>query len=117
MNNLMFLDDPCAGVGSIVGVAKTAINIIRIVAPVALIAWGSVDMLKAIIAGDDKKIAAARKPLIQRFISAIIIFLIPWIFNAIITLINSAGNNTGTKWIKCWNEGSTEFEGIDNPIN
>ena len=116
MDYLMFLDD-CEGIGPIVGVAKKAINIIRIAAPIALIAWGSFDMLKAIIAGDDKKVAAARKPLFQRFLSAVIIFLIPTVFEAIITLITAQGNSTGTKWIDCWNNGDTSFSGIEDPLN
>ena len=93
MNNLIFLaneaqiTDACAGLGSFIGLAKIVVKILQIVVPIALIIWGSLDMLKAIIAGDEKKISAARKPLIQRFVSAVIVFLIPWLFNCLTIIL------------------------------
>ena len=115
MNYLMFLanvsdvSDACAGLGNFIGLAKIVVKILQIVVPIALIIWGSLDMLKAIIAGDEKKISAARKPLIQRFVSAVIVFLIPWLFNIIIGLIAS-GEST-SNWINCWNSKSATWSG------
>lgn len=111
---MFFLANECEGVASVVGIAKMVVNVIRIIAPIALIIWGSIDMLKAIIAGDDKKIAAARKPLIQRFVSAAIIFLIPWAFNAVITMIS--GNEDSSQWIKCWNSSDASWTKISDPF-
>lgn len=120
MNYLMFLDgfnssNPCSGVSNLVGVAKIIVGLIQVIVPIALIIWGSIDMLKAIIAGDDKKIAAARKPLIQRFISAIIVFLIPWIFNAIMGLV--ASGDSAKQWIKCYNDASFDGSTINTDID
>lgn len=120
MNYLMFLadvSDSCAGLGNFIGLAKIVVKILQIVVPIALIIWGSLDMLKAIIAGDEKKISAARKPLIQRFVSAVIVFLIPWLFNVIIGLVAS-GESTAT-WINCWKSKGAEWSNdtIETDIN
>ena len=96
-----FLDAACEieGLENILHYAVMAIKVIQIVAPIALIIWGSIDLLKGVIAGDDKKIAAARKPFIQRLISAIIILLIPWI----VTFVINAFVDDGNEWKKCYN--------------
>lgn len=115
MNNLIFLanepqiTDACAGLGNFIGLAKIVVKILQIIVPIALIIWGSLDMLKAIIAGDEKKISAARKPLIQRFVSAVIVFLIPWLFNVIIGLV-AQGSGT-TNWTTCWRDGTATWDG------
>lgn len=105
------------GLASVLHYAVIVINLIRIIAPLALIIWGSIDLLKGIIAGDDKKVAAARKPFIQRLISAILIFLIPWIVNFAINTFVSDGSD----WKACYRE-ATESEGLEggvtsNPAN
>lgn len=87
--------------------AVVVIQVLQIAAPIALIIWGTLDLLKGIIAGDEKKIAAAKKPFIQRLISAVIIFLIPWIVNTAINLFVSDANG----WKACYNK-AKESSGI-----
>ena len=82
--------------------AVVAIKVIQIVAPIALILWGSLDLLKGVIAGDEKKISAAKKPFIQRMISAILVFLVPFIVNFVLT--DSGLVKDGNGWIKCYQE-------------
>lgn len=97
-----FLADPCGikGLENLLHYAVVMINVIQIVAPIALIIWGSLDLLKGIIAGDEKKISDAKKPFIQRLISAIIIFLIPFIVNfAINEFVNSSDS---AAWKACY---------------
>lgn len=79
--------------------AVVVVTVLQIAAPIALIIWGTIDFLKGIIAGDEKKISAARKPFIQRLISAVVIFLIPWIVNTAINLFVSDANG----WKACYN--------------
>lgn len=97
----MFLAADCgiAGLESIFHYAVLVIKVIQIAVPIALIIWGSIDLLKGIIAGDDKKISAARKPFIQRLISAVIVFLIPWI---VVTVLNTFTKDANSGWQKCY---------------
>ena len=92
--------NPCGvkDLENLIHYAVVAINVIQIVAPIALIIWGSLDLLKGIIAGDEKKIADARKPFIQRLISAIIIFLIPFLVNSAINAFVADGSD----WKTCY---------------
>lgn len=86
------------GLENILHYAVIVINVIQIVVPIALIIFGSIDLLKGIIAGDEKKISAARKPFIQRLVSAILVFLIPFIVNfAINAFVRDA-----TAWKTCY---------------
>jgi len=90
----------CYGLSAIVYYGVYVIKVIQIVVPIALIIWGSIDLLKSIISGDEKKISAARKPFIQRLISAVIVFLLPWLVNAVISF--SAGSGANNDWKSCW---------------
>lgn len=79
-------------------VAYTVVRILQILVPIGLIIWGTLDFGKAVIEGDEKKMKEKRKPFIQRVISAVIVFLIPWLVSVIL-------NNVGAKeWKECWSE-------------
>lgn len=99
---LEFLTDCGEGsaLGQVVGLLKMAVSYLQILIPVALILWGTIDMGKAVIAGDEKKIKEAQKPFVKRLISAVIIFLIPFILNLVIGLV--ASGNNATQWATCW---------------
>jgi len=83
---------------SIIGIARTVVRILQILVPIALIIWGSIDLGKAVIAGDEKAIKEAKKPFIQRVIAAVIVFLIPWLVGLVIDLVGSQ------EWHECWVE-------------
>lgn len=97
-----------AGLEQVFHYAIIVINVIRIAAPIALIIWGSIDLLKGVIAGDEKKISAAKKPFIQRLVSAVLIFLIPWIVNTCITFFVSGESD----WKKCY-DAAQKSSGLD----
>lgn len=84
---------------SVLYYVRLVIRILQILVPIALILWGTIDMGKSIITGDEKKIKEARKPLIQRFISAVIVFLLPFIINVVVSFVTS-----NTEYKDCWNE-------------
>ncbi len=97
---LEFLEDVCKGdVLNIMTLFATAVKILRIVIIAALILWGTIDMGKAVIAGDEKKIKEAQKPFIKRLISAVIVFLIPYIISIVMGLVT-----TDTSYQNCWND-------------
>ncbi len=93
---------------------RLIITWLQILIPIALILFGTIDMGKAVIAGDEKKIKEAQKPFVKRLISAIIVFLLPFIVNLAINLVVS----DATAWKACWNAaGSGSFTKINSSIN
>lgn len=88
------------------GVLKTfqivsyLIMIIKILVPLLLIIFGSIDLGKAVIAGDDKAIQAASKMLVTRAIGGIIIFFIPTIINFAVGLVAS-WSSVKNEFINC----------------
>ena len=86
---------------------KKLARIMQVLVPILLVVWGSIDMFKAIIAADEKKISAARSTLIKRFGAAIAVFLVPWIVD---TVIKYFGGNSD--WIDCWNNSGNEVKVI-----
>lgn len=93
------------------GVLKTfqivsyLIMIIKILVPLLLIIFGSIDLGKAVIAGDDKAIQAASKMLVTRAIGGIIIFFIPTIINFAVGLVAS------------WSSVENEFKNCQTCLN
>lgn len=93
--------------------AKLILKILQIAVPVGLILFGTIDMAKAVIAGDEKKMKEAQKPFIKRIISAVIVFLIPYIVQVVIGLVTS-----NTEYKGCWDNaqkpGSFDVMSTDN---
>ena len=89
----------CAGASTIVYYGIYIVKVIQIVVPIALIIWGSIDLLRSIISGDEKKISAARKPFIQRLLSAVLVFLLPWLVSMV---IGFASDDANADWKTCW---------------
>lgn len=125
MSVISFLDDitttngtiNCGEDSTLVGIlsiAKVVVRIIQILVPIALIIWGSIDIGKAVIAGDEKKIKEAQKPFVKRIVAAIIVFLIPWLVNIVMSLVN------GGAYYPCWQNANKGFKGVSNlsdPVN
>lgn len=89
---------------------KKILRLVQIIVPIALILFGTFDMAKAVIAGDEKKMKEAQKPFIKRIISAVIVFLIPFIVNLVMNLVTT-GNNA---WKTCWNTANANnFKSFD----
>lgn len=76
---------------------KLVLRILQIAVPIGLILFGTIDMAKAVIAGDEKKMKEAQKPFIKRIVSAVIVFLIPYIVSVVVGLVTSNGDYKG-----CW---------------
>lgn len=88
------------------GVLKTfqivgyLITIIKILVPLILIIFGSIDFGKAVVASDDKAIQSAARMLVVRAVGGVIIFFIPAIISAATGLISSWAN-LETEFKKC----------------
>ena len=111
LDALLFLANKTAssvctgGIAEVVGLAKMVIKVLQLVVPIGLIIMGTIDMAKAVIAGDEKKMKEAQKPFIKRIIAAVIVFLIPKIVNMVLSFVTTGNSD----WIDCWN--SAEWNG------
>ncbi len=63
---------------------------IKIIVPILLIIMGSIDFGKAVISSDDNAIKNAINILIKRSIAAVVIFFIPTIISAVISLVDGS---------------------------
>ena len=73
----MFILADCNGLEAVVSVVKFILKIIQWVVPIILIVLGTIDLVKAVVAGKDDDIKKHQQTLIKRIIAAVIVFLIP----------------------------------------
>lgn len=114
MFDYIYLLDHCGGLLPILRVIALFIKILMILIPIALILFGTIDLGRAVIESDEKKVKEAQKRLIQRFIYAALIFFIPMLVGVIMNLVaqgGEVGNEETTEvptdavsWKQCWNE-------------
>lgn len=115
MNNLLILEMvDCSeeSLYSVFVIVRFILTVIQWVAPIILIIIGSIDMVKAIIAGKEDEIKKNQQTLIKRLISAVIIFLIPLLVSIIMGWV---GNED---WKSCWGDSKDGdlkelIEGVD----
>jgi hypothetical protein len=81
---------------NILGLVKKIIAILQIGIPIVLLLFGTIDLGKAVMAGDEKEIKAATSTLLKRAIAAIAVFLL-FIVVSLVT-----GWVGGTEWTTCW---------------
>lgn len=92
---------------TIVSVLKTVYRVIQLAVPIMLLIFGGLDMLKAVMAGDEKEIKSAQNVLIKRVIAAVIVIVL------VIVVKAATGLFGGEDWKKCWdNAENAEFETI-----
>lgn len=77
----------CEGTKEIWGVVGTILFWFKILIPILLIIWGALDFGKAVIAAKDDEIKKASKSLAMRFISGVIVFLVPTIISFGFTIV------------------------------
>ncbi len=76
----------------------TIIQIIRIAIPILIVLLGTIDLGKAVVAGDDKKIKEAQGMLIRRIIYGVAIFFVLVIVQTIFGTLGGRDTANG----KCW---------------
>lgn len=57
-------------------VIRAIVNIIKIATPIVLIVMGMIDMLRAVMANDDKKIAEGKDKFIKRLVLGALVFFV-----------------------------------------
>lgn len=86
----------------IIWLIQQVFNIVKIVIPIALILFGTIDLGKAIMAGDEKEIKSSTQVLIKRAIAAVAVFLL---VTVVLLLTGLVG---GDEWKKVWNNASSK---------
>lgn len=94
---------------TIIGIAKKILTILQIAIPIALLIFGTLDLGKAVMAGDEKEIKAATGVLIKRVIAAVAVFLLILIVSVVTGWVG------GDEWKTCWRAANTNVQ--INPIN
>ncbi len=90
----------CADTAGIWRVIGYVVYIIRIAIPIIIVLLGTLDLGKAVIAGEDKKIKEAQKSFIMRLIYGIAIF---FVFTIVKVIFGILGVNTDSGDPKiCW---------------
>lgn len=84
--------------GDIIGVVGFVLRVIQYAVPIILIVIGSIDLVKAVIAGKEDDVKKNQKILIKRAIAAVLVFLVPMIVSTLLGLIGSES------WKDCWND-------------
>jgi len=88
----------------IMSLVNSALTVIYIAVPIILIIMGSIDLLKAILQSDDKKMKEAQSLLWKRLLYGALIFFLGIIVQFVIfDIIRPSGITRA-----CWNETQTE---------
>ena len=94
--------DVCeGGLREIVGIVKILLKVLQIGIPIILLVFGTIDLGKAVMAGDEKEIKSATSLLIKRAVAAVAVYLL-FIVVSMVT-----GWVGGDEWTDCWNKAST----------
>ena len=83
----------------ILGIAKLIINIIRWIVPIGLIVMTTIDVFKNVINPESKD---GMKKIGTRIISAVIVFLVPFILNLVLKLVSVGDSSVDTSIWSCW---------------
>lgn len=86
---------------SLIGIAKMILAILQIAIPIALLIFGTIDLGKAVMAGDEKEIKSATGILIKRVIAAVAVFLLILIVSVVTGWVG------GDEWKACWRAADT----------
>ena len=72
------------------------VNILQIAIPVIIVLLGTLDLGKAVMAGEDKKIKEAQKMLIMRLVYGVAVFFVITIVQIVFGLVGSVGEEDTT---------------------
>jgi len=95
---MFILYDPCTDFKGAVQIVGLILKVIQWVVPIILILLGTIDLVKAVIAGKEDDIKKNQTALIKRIIAAVIVFLVPLIVGILMGMIGQKD------WKTCWNK-------------
>lgn len=77
----------CESMKETIGIVNEVLGIIKIAIPILLIALGTMDFIKAMVAQDDQKMKKAQTTFVQRLIIGVVIFFVPMIMRFLLNII------------------------------
>ena len=99
-----------AGLVSVINIISSIIEIIQVIVPVILIVSASIQLTTMMMNPDDPK-EVKKRTLYNKFIAAVIVFLVPIIVNVVMGLIGNTGAGT---WTACWDSAKAEIPNIND---
>ncbi len=97
LSNIFMNAGFCSDAYDILYFVGTVFFIFKIVVPILLIVWGSIDLGKAVVAQKEDEIKNATQIFVKRAISGIVIFFIPTIVGLVFGLIGDFQDGTEMK--------------------
>ncbi len=92
----------CANTANVWQIVGYILLVAKIVIPILLIVWGTLDLGKAVIAAKDDEIKKATKALAMRAIAAVVIFFIPTLVSVALGMIsNFSSSGAQEDWDVC----------------
>ena len=100
----MILDDVCGLIDdNFAYLIHTAIILLKIAIPVLLIIFGMLDFGKGVIAGKEDEIKSGQHIFIRRVISAVLVFFVVTIVQALIQFVDDKNSNNQSDTWNCVN--------------
>ncbi len=92
----MILANSCSMPTGIVNLLKAVYNAVLILAPLFIVLFSAIDMMKAVMAGKNDVMEKNKNNLIKRIIIGIIVFfvfaIVKWVFGTILAPVDGAGD-------------------------
>ena len=90
------VEDFCTETERVWTLIGSIIRILQIAVPIIIILLGSIDLGKAVMAGDDKVIKESQKMFIKRLIYGVVVFFVVYVVRAVFSVVGESNDNV------CW---------------
>lgn len=117
---MYFLLDACSNPNllRVIYFGYIIMQVIFTLVPIGLILMLLIDFSKAVIMANDDKVTKSTKIVVQRIVSAIVVFSMPWIVSALMSFVNSTGVSGSNNYLTCIdNARSGDFDYYDRLYN
>lgn len=81
---------------------RVVFNTVQIFVPILLILMGTIDLVKAMMSGDDKSSKDSVSKFVKRILSAVFVFFITTIVSIVIGMIAKTDVGNKDDWKNCW---------------
>jgi len=81
---------------------KVVINTLKIFVPIILIIMATLDLVKAVMATDEKSMQEALPRIIRRFLAAVLMFFVTTIVVIVLDMFATSGVGQYNEWKACW---------------
>ena len=105
MNDMMQM---CCNMKPFLNLLRIVIRLLQFSVPFILVFLGTIDMFKAITAGDDKAAKTSLSTFMKRLMYGVLVFLAPFLVRLVLNAINNNilhdSDVDSMNWLRCWNE-------------